>query len=51
VEGHLVVKEPVLVTPAAGLEGEEQLYAEARHKNVKGRSQMSKAQLEHAVDR
>jgi len=29
VEGHLVVKEPVLVTPAAGLEGEEQLYAEA----------------------
>ena len=29
----------------------DQLYAEARHKNVKGRSQMSKAQLEHAVDR
>jgi plasmid stabilization system protein ParE len=29
----------------------DQLYAEARHKNVKGRSQMSKAQLQRAVDR
>lgn len=26
-----------------------QLYAEARHKNVKGRSKMNKAQLEKAV--
>ena len=29
----------------------DQLYAEARHKNVKGRSQMSKAHLQRAVDR
>jgi hypothetical protein len=29
----------------------EQLYQEARRKNVKGRSSMSKAQLEHAVGR
>ena len=29
----------------------DQLYAEAQHKNVKGRSHMSKAQLQHAVDR
>jgi hypothetical protein len=29
----------------------EQLYAEARRKNVKGRSAMTKAQLERAVDR
>jgi hypothetical protein len=29
----------------------DQLYAEARHKNVKGRSHMNKAQLQHAVDR
>jgi hypothetical protein len=28
-----------------------QLYEEARRKNVKGRSKMSKAQLERAVDR
>ncbi|HEY0869190.1 MAG TPA: plasmid stabilization protein [Acidothermaceae bacterium] len=28
----------------------EQLYAEARRKNVKGRSAMTKAQLERAVD-
>jgi hypothetical protein len=27
-----------------------QLYEEARHKNVKGRSSMTKAQLEKAVD-
>jgi hypothetical protein len=27
------------------------LYAEAQHKNVKGRSQMNKAELERAVDR
>jgi hypothetical protein len=29
----------------------DQLYAEAKRKNVKGRSTMSKAQLERAVDR
>ena len=29
----------------------DQLYAEARRRNVKGRSKMSKAQLERAVDR
>ncbi|MFZ0666827.1 MAG: hypothetical protein WAM97_13825 [Acidimicrobiales bacterium] len=28
----------------------DQLYEEARRKGVKGRSKMSKAQLEHAVD-
>jgi hypothetical protein len=28
----------------------DQLYAEAQHKNVKGRSHMNKAQLERAVD-
>ena len=29
----------------------DQLYEEARHKNIKGRSKMTKAQLERAVDR
>ena len=29
----------------------DQLYEEAKHKNIKGRSKMTKAQLEHAVDR
>jgi hypothetical protein len=29
----------------------DQLYEEAKHKNIKGRSQMTKAQLERAVDR
>jgi hypothetical protein len=29
----------------------DQLYEEARRKNVKGRSKMTKAQLEHAVGR
>ena len=29
----------------------EQLYAEAKKKNIRGRSSMSKAQLEHAVGR
>jgi hypothetical protein len=28
-----------------------QLYAEARHKGIEGRSKMSKAQLQRAVDR
>jgi hypothetical protein len=28
----------------------DQLYAEAQHKNVEGRSHMNKAQLERAVD-
>jgi len=28
-----------------------QLYAEARHKNIDGRSKMTKSQLEKAVDR
>ena len=28
----------------------DQLYAEARHRNVKGRSSMSKVQLQRAVD-
>ena len=29
----------------------DQLYEEARHKNIKGRSTMTKAQLQRAVDR
>jgi hypothetical protein len=29
----------------------DQLYAEAKRKGIPGRSKMSKAQLEHAVDR
>jgi len=29
----------------------EQLYNEAKQRNIKGRSTMTKAQLEHAVDR
>jgi hypothetical protein len=29
----------------------DQLYAEAKHKGIKGRSKMNKAQLERAVDR
>jgi hypothetical protein len=29
----------------------DQLYEEARHKNIPGRSRMTKAQLERAVDR
>jgi hypothetical protein len=29
----------------------DQLYAEAKHKNIKGRSNMNKAQLERAVGR
>jgi hypothetical protein len=29
----------------------DQLYAEAKHKGIKGRSRMTKAQLERAVDR
>jgi hypothetical protein len=29
----------------------DQLYEEAKHKGIKGRSRMNKAQLEHAVDR
>jgi hypothetical protein len=29
----------------------DQLYEEARHKGIEGRSKMSKAQLERAVDR
>jgi hypothetical protein len=29
----------------------EQLYNEAKHKGIKGRSKMTKAQLERAVDR
>ncbi len=28
----------------------DQLYAEAKHKNIAGRSKMTKAQLENAVD-
>ncbi|MGZ4766811.1 MAG: plasmid stabilization protein, partial [Ilumatobacteraceae bacterium] len=28
-----------------------QLYSEARHKGIKGRSKMNKAELERAVDR
>ncbi len=34
----------------AGGRTRDQLYQEARHKGVKGRSKMSKAQLERAVD-
>jgi hypothetical protein len=29
----------------------DQLYEEARSRNIKGRSKMTKAQLEHALDR
>jgi hypothetical protein len=29
----------------------DQLYEEAKHRNIKGRSKMTKAQLERAVDR
>src|SRR3978361_1164739 len=29
----------------------DQLYEEAKHKNIKGRSKMTKAQLQRAVDR
>ncbi|MDT5039953.1 MAG: hypothetical protein QOE51_938 [Actinoplanes sp.] len=37
----------------AGAQGrtKEQLYNEARQRNIKGRSSMSKAQLEHALAR
>ena len=35
----------------AGGRTKDQLYAEARHKGVKGRSKMTKAELERAVDR
>jgi hypothetical protein len=34
----------------AGGRTKEQLYAEAKRKNIKGRSSMNKAQLERAVD-
>jgi hypothetical protein len=34
----------------AGGRTRAQLYEEARRRNIKGRSKMSKAQLEHAVD-
>ncbi len=35
----------------AGGRTKEQLYAEARHKGVKGRSRMTKTELERAVNR
>lgn len=35
----------------AGGRTRDQLYAEAKHKGIKGRSKMNKAQLERAVDR
>jgi hypothetical protein len=35
----------------AGGRTRDQLYEEARHKGIEGRSKMSKAQLERAVDR
>ena len=34
----------------AGGRTRDQLYNEARHRGIKGRSKMTKAQLEHAVD-
>ena len=34
----------------AGGRTRDQLYAEARHLGIRGRSKMTKAQLEHAVD-
>jgi hypothetical protein len=34
----------------AGGRTKAQLYEEAKHKNIAGRSKMSKAQLERAVD-
>ena len=35
----------------AGGRTKDQLYAEARHKGIKGRSKMTKAELERAVSR
>ena len=35
----------------AGGRTRDQLYEEAKHKGIKGRSKMTKAQLERAVDR
>ncbi|MGB6059410.1 MAG: hypothetical protein WBF71_14220 [Microthrixaceae bacterium] len=35
----------------AGGRTKDQLYQEARHKNIKGRSKMTKSELEKAVDR
>ncbi|MGB3412093.1 MAG: hypothetical protein WBA45_12960 [Microthrixaceae bacterium] len=35
----------------AGGRTKDQLYQEARHKNIKGRSKMSKSELKEAVDR
>jgi hypothetical protein len=35
----------------AGGRTKDQLYAEARHKGIEGRSKMTKAELERAVDR
>ncbi|HEY3831558.1 MAG TPA: plasmid stabilization protein [Acidimicrobiia bacterium] len=35
----------------AGGRTRDQLYEEAKHKNIAGRSKMSKAELERAVDR
>ena len=37
--------------PAAGELSRDELYEEARRRNIKGRSSMTKAQLEHALRR
>jgi hypothetical protein len=37
--------------PGSGGRTRAQLYEEARRRNITGRSKMTKAQLEHAVDR
>ena len=63
VEDRLARPRPRTRSPRASAEGSaqgtkrekgrtrDQLYAEARHKGVKGRSSMNKAQLERAVGR
>ena len=50
---HLVAAGAVVCDRTAARAGatRDQLYEEARHKNIKGRSKMTKAQLERAVDR
>ncbi|MEV0459714.1 plasmid stabilization protein [Catellatospora methionotrophica] len=37
--------------PGAGALSRDELYEEARRRNIKGRSSMTKAQLEHALRR
>jgi hypothetical protein len=41
---------PRKTTKSGGDKSRDELYAEAKRRNVKGRSQMSKAQLQRALD-